>query len=209
MDVGSAELLRGDVLPRRRFHERRPTDEDRAGAAHDHGLVGHGGDVRTAGGARAHHHCDLRDAECRQSRLVEEDAPEVVPIREHLGLQREECAARVDEVDAGKPVLAGDLLRAQVLLDREREVRAALDRRVVRDDDALTTFDHADPRHNARRRSLAVVEIPRRESVQLEERRTRVDEAVDPLTGGQLPAGAMSLDGLLAAAARDLCGPFA
>src|SRR5207344_831322 len=112
-------------------------------------------------------------------------------------------AARVDEVDAGEPVLARDLLRAQVFLDREREVRAALDRRVVRDDDALATLDDADPRHDARRRRLAVVEIPRRECVQLEERGARVEEAVDPLACGQLSAGAMSLHRLLASAARD------
>ena len=209
MDVGAAELLRGDVLSRRGLHEGRPADEDRARAADDHRLVRHRGDVRAAGRARAHDDGDLRDPERRQSRLVEEDPTEVVPVREHLGLEREEGAARVDEVDAGEPVLARDLLRAQVLLDREREVRAALDRRVVRDDDALATLDDADPRHDSCRRRLAVVEVPRRECVQLEERRARVDEAVDPLARGQLSAGAMSLDRLLAPAARDLRRPFA
>ena len=83
--------------------------------------------------------------ERRHPRLVEEDPAEVVAVGEDLGLQRQEGAARVDEVDAREPVLRGHLLRAQVLLDREREVRAALDGRVVRDDHALLALDDADP----------------------------------------------------------------
>ena len=78
-------------------------------------------------------------------RLVEEDPAEVVAVGEDLGLERQERAAGVDEVDARQPVLLGDLLRAQVLLDGEREVRAALDGRVVGDDDALAALDDADP----------------------------------------------------------------
>ena len=88
-------------------------------------------------------------------RLVEEDPPEVLAVREDLGLQRQERAARVDEVQARQLVLLGDLLRAQVLLDRQREVRAALHRRVVRDDHALPALDDADARDDARARAPA------------------------------------------------------
>ena len=70
-------------------------------------------------------------------RLVEEDPPEVLAVGEDLGLQRQERAAGVDQVDARQPVLQRDLLRAQVLLDGHRVVGAALDRRVVGDDHAL------------------------------------------------------------------------
>ena len=151
VDVGAAELLGGHVLAGRRLHERRAADEDRAGAAHDHRLVAHRGHVGAAGGARAHHDRDLRDARGRHARLVVEDAAEVVAVREHLVLQRQERAARVDEVDAGQAVLLGDLLRAQVLLHGQREVRAALDRGVVRHDHALLTLDDADAGDDARR----------------------------------------------------------
>src|SRR5580765_4996770 len=48
-------------------------------------------------------------------------------------------------VDAGQLVLLGNLLGAQMLLHREREVGAALDRRVVGDDHALLALDDADP----------------------------------------------------------------
>ena len=209
MYVGAAELLRGDVLPGRRLHERRPSDEDRPGSFDDHGLVGHRGDVRAAGRARAHDDRDLRNSQRRQPRLVEEDPPEVVAVGEDLGLQREERAARVDEVDAGQAVLARDLLGAEVLLDRERVVGAALDRRVVRDDHALTALDDADPGDDPGRGRVAVVEVPGRERVQLEERGARVDEPVDPLARGELPARAVALDRLVAAARSHLRGALA
>ena len=77
----------------------------------------------------------------RHPRLVEEDAAEVVAVGEDLVLQRQEGAAGVDEVDAREAVLLGDLLGAQVLLDRERVVGAALHGGVVGDDDALAALD--------------------------------------------------------------------
>ena len=86
----------------------------------------------------------------------------------------------------GSRVLLGHLLRAQMLLDGQREVRAALDRRVVRDDHALASLDDADPGDDAGARRLAVVDVPGRERVQLEERRARIDEPVDPLAREQL-----------------------
>ena len=207
--VGAAELLGGHVLPGRGLHERRAADEDRPGPAHDHRLVAHRRHVGAAGRARAHHDRDLRDPLRRHARLVEEDPPEVIAVGEHLGLQRQERAARVDEVDARQPVLLGDLLRAQVLLHGQREVRAALDRRVVRDDHALAPLDDADPGDDPRRGRVAVVDVPGRERVQLEERRAGIDQPVDPLAGEQLPARAMPLDRPLAAAGGDLRGALA
>ena len=147
--------------------------------------------------------------ERREPRLVEEDPPEVVAVGEDLGLQRKERSARVDEVEARQAVLTRDLLRAQVLLHGERVVRAALHGRVVRDDHALAALDDADAGDDPRRRCVAVVELPRGEGVQLEEGGARVDESVDPLARGELPARAMALDRLLAAAGRDERGALA
>ena len=73
-------------------------------------------------------------------------------------------------------VLLGDLLRPKVLLHRQREVRPALDRRIVCDDDAVTALDHADTADDPGSRRLAVIELPGRERVQLEEGAARVDE---------------------------------
>jgi hypothetical protein len=48
---------------------------------------------------------DLRDAGAPTSRLVVEDAAEVLAVGEDLVLQRQERAAGVDQVDARQPVL--------------------------------------------------------------------------------------------------------
>ena len=145
----------------------------------------------------------------RQPRLVVEDPPEVLPVGEHLRLEREERATRVDEVDARQPVLLGHLLRAKVLLHGERVVRAALDRRVVGDDDAVPPLDHADPGDDSGGRGVTVVELPGGERVQLEERRAGVDEAVDPLACGELAPRPVPLERLLAAAAGHERGALA
>ena len=133
----------------------------------------------------------------------------MVAVGEHLGLEGEERAARVDEVEAGQAVLACDLLCAQVLLHRERVVRAALHGRVVRDDHALPALDDADPRDDPGRRRVTVVELPGRERIQLQERRPRIDQPVDALARRELAARAVPLDRLLAAAGRDECRALA
>ena len=110
----------------------------------------------------------------------------MVAIGEHLGLERQEGAARVDEVEARQPVLARDLLCAQMLLHGHRVVGAALDRGVVRDDDALATFDDPDSRDDARRRRVSAIELPGRERVQLEEGAAGIDEPIDALASREL-----------------------
>jgi hypothetical protein len=84
----------------------------------------------------------------------------VLAVREHLRLKRQEGTTGVHEIETRQAVLARDLLCAQVLLDGEGVVRATFHRRVVRDDDALSTFDDADTRDDSRRRGVAVVELP-------------------------------------------------
>ena len=134
--VAAAEVLGGDDLAGRGLHQRRAAEEDRALLLDDDGLVAHRRHVGAAGGARAHHRGDLRDAARRQVGLVEEDPAEVLAVGEDLVLHRQERAAGVDEVDARQVVVGRDLLGAQVLLDRHRVVGAALDGRVVGDHDA-------------------------------------------------------------------------
>ena len=75
--------------------------------------------------------------------------------------------------------------------------------------DALLALDDADPGHDPGGGRGTVVELPRRERVQLEQSGAGVDQPVDPLTGGQLPARAVALDGLLAASTRDDGSPVA
>ncbi len=112
----------------------------------------------------------------------------MVAVGEDLRLQRQEGAARVDEVDARQVVLLRHLLGSQVLLHGQREVGASLHGRVVRDDHALLALDHADAGHDPGGGRGAVVEIPGGERVQLQKRRAGIDEPVDPIAGRQLPA---------------------
>jgi hypothetical protein len=204
MHVGATQLLSSDLLAGRGLHQRRPGQEDCAVAAHDHGLVAHRRDVRAACRTGAHHRRNLRDALGRHLRLVVEDAPEVVAVGEDVGLERQEGAAGVHEIDAGQAVLLGDLLRAQVLLDGHGEVCAALDRRVVGDDHTLLSLDHTDAGDDARGGRLAVVHLPRRQRVELQEGRVGIAERLDALAGKQLVARAMLGNSILAASAFDL-----
>ena len=145
------------------------------------------GHVRAAGGARAHDDGDLRDALGRHARLVEEDAAEMLLVGKDLGLQRQEGAARVDEVDARQPVLERDLLRAQVLLHRDRVVGAALDGGVVGDDQHLAARDASDAGDDAGAGRLVVVHLPGGQGRELEERRPSSRAASMRSRTGSLP----------------------
>ena len=202
--VAAAELLGRDDLADGRLHQRRAAEEDRALVLDDDGLVAHRRHVGAAGGARAHHDRDLGDALRAHVGLVEEDPAEVLAVGKHVVLARQEGAAGIDEVDAGQAVLQRDLLRAQMLLHRHRVVGAALHRRVVGDDHAFLPVDAADAGDHAGRRRLAVVHAVGRELADLEERRARVEQAVDALARQQLAARRMPLARLGVAAERDL-----
>ena len=67
----------------------------------------------------------------------------MLAIGKDFGLMRQVGAAGIDEINAGQPVLARNLLGAQMLLHRHRIVGAAFDRRVVANDNAFA------PRHPA------------------------------------------------------------
>ena len=105
----------------------------------------------------------------------------MLAIGEDLVLPRQERAAGVDQVEAGEPVLERDLLRAKVLLHGERVIGAALDRRVVRDDDAHVPADTADSGDHAGAGRLVVVHAERRQRRELQERGARIEEALDAL----------------------------
>jgi hypothetical protein len=97
-----------------------------------------------AGRAGSHHRRDLRDAQCRHLGLVVEDPPEVLAVGEDVGLQREERAATVDQIDAGQAILLRYLLGAQVLLDGQRIICAALHRGIIGDDHHLLALNPSD-----------------------------------------------------------------
>ena len=131
-------------------------------------------------------------------RLVEEDAAEMVAVGEDLGLVRQVRAAAVDQIDARQPVLLGDLLRAQMLLDRQRIIGAALHRRVVADDHHLPARDAADAGDDPGAGHFALVHVAGGELADLEERRAGIEQPLDAVARQQLAARDVALAALLA-----------
>ena len=204
MHVGAAEILGRDHLAGRGLHQRRAAEEDRALPLHDDGLVAHRRHIGAAGGAGAHHHGDLRNAERGQGRLVVEDAAEVLAVGKHLGLVRQVGAAGIDQIDAGQPVLARDLLGAQMLLHRHRIVGAALDGGIVAHDHAFAALDAADAGDQAGAVNGVVVHAVGGERRQLQKRAAGIEQAHDAIAGQKLSARQMTLAG----ARRAACAGF-
>ena len=200
VDVGAAEVLGRHFLAGRGLHERRTAKEDGPRAVDDDRFVRHRRNVGAARGARSHDDRNLRNALGRHPRLVVEDAAEVLAVGEHLGLQRQERAARVDEIDARQAIVERDLLGPDVLLDRERIVGAALDRRIVGDDDHIAPRDAPDAGDQAGGRGVVVVDVPRGERRELEKRRVGIEQLVDAFANRELALRAMPFQVLRPAA---------
>src|SRR5919202_6143890 len=106
-------------------------------------------------------------------------------------------------------VLLGDLLGAEVLLDRHRVVRAALDGGIVCDDDGLFSRDAPDAGDDPGRRDLSVVHPVSRQRRELEKSCARVEEQLYPVPYWQLAALLVAPLRPLAAPATGLGGAFA
>ncbi len=206
MHVGAAQILGSHDFADGGLHQRRAAQEDRALLAHDNGLVAHRRHVGAAGRARAHDAGDLRDALRRHVGLVVEDAAEMGLVGEYLRPLRQVGAARIDQVDAGQPVLHRHFLGAEMLLHGHRIVGAALDRGVVADDGALNAADAADARDDTRARRLVVVHAHGGERRQLEERRAGIEQRPHALARQELAARDVALAGVFAAAQPHLLG---
>jgi hypothetical protein len=129
----------------------------------------------------------------------------MLAIGEHFVLHRQERAARIDEVNARQAVLFGDLLRAQMLFHGEREIRAALHRRVVRDDHAFAAMHAADAGDDTRRRHAALGRTCSHAASAdtFEKRRAGIEYAINALARQEFPARMMALNGFFAATFRD------
>jgi len=112
----------------------------------------------------------------------------VIAVRKHFVLQRQKRAARVDQIDAGQAILQRDFLRTQMLLYRHRKIRAAFDRRIIRDDDDFDTVHAADAGNDARAGRGSVVHAVRSERRELEKRRTWVEQRANALARQQFAA---------------------
>ncbi len=109
-------------------------------------------------------------------------------VGEDLRLVRQIGAAGIHQIDARQLVLARDLLRAQMLLHRDRIIGAALDRRVVADDHAFAPRHPPDPGDDAGGVDVALIHPERRKRRELEEGRARIDQPLDPFARQQFAA---------------------
>jgi hypothetical protein len=203
VDAGAPELLGSHVLARRRFHQGRPAEKDGSRPVHDHRLIAHRGNIGAAGGAHPHDRGKLGDPRGAQDRLVSEDAAEVIAIGKNLRLERQERSPAVDEIDAGKLVLQGDLLRSKVLLHGDGVVRPAFHGGVVRDDHARAPAHQAHAADDPPRGHGILVELVSGECADLEKRGAFVAELGDAIADEELPLLAVPSMGLLVPSPAD------
>src|SRR5450830_1391533 len=212
--VAAAQVFRAHHFARGSLHQWRAAQEDGALLLDDDRFVAHGRHVGAAGRAGTHHDGDLRDALGRQVGLVVEDAAEVIAVGEDVVLVRQVGAPRIDQVDAGQVVLLGDFLGAQVLLDRDRVVGAALDGGVVTDDHAFLAGHAAHARDDAGRRCRVraagfLVHVVGGQLGKFEEGSAGIEQHLDAVARQQLAPGDVLGAGGFAAALGDLGHPGA
>ena len=193
--VGAAERLLVGDLARRGLDQRRTGEEDHRLVLDHHHVVAHARHVGAARGGVAVHHGDGGDARLRQPREVAEQR---AAGDEHLLLRGQVGAAGLDEADHRQAVLHRHVVEPQDLAQRPRVGGAALDGRVVGDEQALDALDHADTGDHGG--ADLEVGAPRGERAQLEERRVAVEHHVDALARGELAPVAMARDLALPAA---------
>lgn len=205
--LATTELFGSDDFTSGSLDEGGTSEEDVALFLDNDALVGHGGDVGSSGGARAHDDGYLGDALRAHAGLVVEDAAEVVGVGEDISLTGQVGASRVDHVDAGELVFLRNGLGAQMLLDGDGEVASALDGAVVGDNNAGDALDDTDTSNDAAGGHFGFrVEIVAGHGGQLEEGGSRVDEGRDTVSGQHLVAGEMLLAGLFGPSELDLLG---
>src|SRR3546814_141353 len=96
--------------------------------------------------------------------------------------------------------LLGDLLRAEVLLDRHRIIGAALHRGIVAHDHHLAAGDAADPGDQPGAGHFTTVKVRGGELADFEERRSWIEQSFDAIAGQELAAGDVAVARFLAAA---------
>ena len=197
--AGAAELLLVGVLADGHLHQRRAAEED-AGPVLDHDrVVAHAREVGPAGGRRAEHDADGRDALRRE---LGQPAELLAAGHEDVGLAGQVGPSGLDQEHQREAVLLGHVHGAQQLADRGRARRAAAHGRVVGDDEALGVGHLGQGDHDAAADRVAGVQPGQR--AQLEHGRAGVDQRLEALAHQHLAAGPVALDVLRAAAGEDL-----
>ena len=131
----------------------------------------------------------------------------MIGVGKDFVLQGQKRPARIDEIQAGQMILLGDLLGAQMFLDRHREVRSAFDGGIVGDDEHFAIVNAPDAGDDARGWSFNR-HVIRRERGEFEERRARVEQTFDPFADEELALLFLSLAIFFAATFTDFGKPL-
>ena len=124
----------------------------------------------------------------------------MIAIGKDLGLKRQESAPGIDKVYAGQAILERDFLGAQMLLDGDREVRAAFDCGVVGDDHRLVSLNDADSGDETRAGRFVVVHAVGGERAEFQKRCVFVNQRFNAVADKHLAPIGVPLDCRLAAA---------
>jgi hypothetical protein len=124
----------------------------------------------------------------------------MLAVWEDVGLKWKKGATGIHKVQAREPILHRDLLRPQVLFDRNRKVCTSLNSGIVRNDHRLVTLNHSYAGDKAGTWRLIVIHAVRGERAEFEERRTRIQHRLDALAYEHLAAFFVALDRSFAAA---------
>ena len=111
--------------------------------------------------------------------MIEENTAEVISVRKYLILPRQKRTAAFHQVDAGQRVIAGNLLRPQMLLHGKRIVGAAFYGGIVGNHHAFARGYPSDAGDQAGARQLFAIYPLRRERGELEERGTGIEQRGD------------------------------
>src|SRR5271156_2527813 len=177
--IGAAQFFDRHVLAGRRLHERRPAEEDGAGAANDHVVFAQCRHVGAARRAMTEHDGNLRNAHLRENRLIAENAPGEIAIGEDVGLQREKAARTIAQVNDRQPVLDRDVERTNNLLYRQWIPSSALHACVVGMDDDFTAVDDANAADDAGAGYFAAIFAVGGKRGEFKKRRARIEQQLD------------------------------
>src|SRR5215212_12094379 len=100
-------------------------------------------------------------------------------------------------------ILFGDLLGAQVLLDRHREIRPAFDSGIVGNNKDFAIADASNAGDNPSSGSLIIIKLIRCQRGEFQKRRTRIKQTFDPFADEEFALLFLSLAIFFAASLMD------
>ena len=169
-------------------------------------MVAHHRQIRSARHAHPHDRGDLRNPQRAHYRVVSEDAPKIIRIRENIFLEGQENSRGIHQINRGNPILHGDVLGANHLLCGHREKRAGFHSRIIGNEHerASAHFRQSGDGASARCATPFFIHFVRGIDSQFKKARTRIDQLGDALAGGQAALFVLRFDGLCAATHANL-----